>query len=202
MSNFWAHTDNEEGKPHLLSDHLRSVGNLARDFAAIGNPDLAEAAEWAGLLHDLGKYRNEFQEYLRGNLESSTETHHAIYGAALTYRQQCIGPTLAIAGHHSGLHNCYDLFNELKADTKYQAEAKLPLMQERFASELGELVAKIKEPGFMHTNKLSAELYVRMLFSSLVDADFLDTEAHHRLAPRLVHSLQPEALLQRIIKEK
>lgn len=202
MSDFWAHTDNEKGQPHLLRDHLRSVGNLARDFAAIGNPDMAEAAQWAGLLHDLGKYRDEFQEYLRGNLESSTETHHAIYGAALTYQQRCVGPTLAIAGHHAGLHDWHQLAEELKTDAKYQAQGQLPLMRERFTAELGELIAKIKEPQFMRTNKLSAELYVRMLFSALVDADFLDTEAHHKLAHRPTLSLQPEALLQLIITEK
>jgi len=202
MSKYWAHTDNIEGKPHLLHDHLRSVGNLARDFAEIGNPALAEAAQWAGLLHDLGKYRDEFQQYLRGQRESSEETHHAVYGAALTFQQRCVGPTLAIAGHHAGLHNWHQLCEELKADTKYRAQAQLPQMRERFAAELGELLAKIREPDFISTSRLSAELYVRMLFSALVDADFLDTEAHHRLAPRLVHSLQPGELLQRIIAEK
>ncbi|MEP7336197.1 MAG: CRISPR-associated endonuclease Cas3'' [Acidobacteriota bacterium] len=202
MSNYWAHTENAENKPHLLHDHLHSVGQLASQFAAQMNPQLCEAAQWAGRLHDLGKYRDEFQDYLRGKRESSEETHHAIYGAALTFQQRCIGPTLAIAGHHAGLHDWHQLAEELKADTKYQAQAQLPLIRERFAAELGELVAKITEPDFIRTEKLSAELYVRMLFSALVDADFLDTEAHHKLAPRPVQSLQPGELLQRIIAEK
>ncbi len=202
MSRFWAHTKNTAGAPHLLSDHLRGVGELARSFAANANPQMAEAAQWAGLLHDLGKYRDEFQDYLRGQRESSEETHHAIYGAALTFQQRCVGPTLAIAGHHAGLHNLHDLFNDLKVDTKYHAQAQLPQMQERFTAELGKLAERITEPDFIKSNHLSAELYVRMLFSALVDADFLDTEAHHTLTQRLAYALESEELLQRIIEEK
>ncbi len=202
MSNYWAHTENTEGKPHLLHEHLRSVGQLASQFAAEMNPQLCEAAQWAGLLHDLGKYRDEFQMYLRGERESSEDTHHAIYGAALTFQQKTLGPTLAIAGHHAGLHNWHQLAEELKADTKYRAYEQLPQMRERFAAELGELVGQIAEPGFVGNNRLSAELYVRMLFSALVDADFLDTEAHHTLAPRLNYPLHPEELLRRVIAEK
>jgi CRISPR-associated endonuclease/helicase Cas3 len=202
MSEYWAHTENSEDKPHLLYVHLRSVGQLASQFAALMNPQLCEAARWAGLLHDLGKYRDEFQQYLRGQRASSEETHHAIYGAALTFQQKCIGPTLAIAGHHAGLHNWHQLAEELKADTKYQAQAQLPQMRERFVEELGELAGKIKEPDFISTSRLSAELYTRMLFSALVDADFLDTESHHTLAQRLTHSLQPDELLHRVIADK
>ena len=59
--NFLAHTENAAGQPHLLKDHLRSVGILASQFAETANPLLAEPAQWAGLLHDLGKCRDEFQ---------------------------------------------------------------------------------------------------------------------------------------------
>jgi CRISPR-associated endonuclease/helicase Cas3 len=202
MSDYWAHTENSAGRPHLLSEHLRGVGELACRFASEANPQLADAARWAGLLHDLGKYRDEFQQYLRGQRDSSEETHHAIYGAALTFQQRCTGPTLAIAGHHAGLHNAHELANDLKADTKYNAQAQLPGLREKFAAELGEAVGKIAEPDFIRSGKFSAELYVRMLFSALVDADFLDTEAHHTLAPRPVQALQPNELLGRVIAEK
>jgi hypothetical protein len=69
---YYAHTTNDElGKPlpessgkwHLLSVHLRNVANLAKEFAApLG---LADEAQLAGLLHDLGKYAKRFQDRLR-----------------------------------------------------------------------------------------------------------------------------------------
>ena len=69
-----------EGHWQLLREHLRNVARLAKQFAEpLG---LAEEAELAGLLHDLGKYREEFQAYLRGERSSSVETQHAIFGAA------------------------------------------------------------------------------------------------------------------------
>src|SRR6266545_1661468 len=124
MSHYWAHTDNPNGKPHLLKDHLREVGRLARQFAESGNPDLAQAAEWAGLLHDLGKYRDEFQEYLRDERESSAETHHAVYGAALAFQREWLAPAFTIAGHHAGLHDC-DALQQLVEDPKYRAGERL-----------------------------------------------------------------------------
>jgi len=62
---YYAHTaegsdgepDPDQGRWQLLSSHLRNVANLAKRFAApLGLPD---EAELAGMLHDLGKYREE-----------------------------------------------------------------------------------------------------------------------------------------------
>lgn len=86
--NYYAHTaqgpdgrpDKDRSRWQLLRDHLGNVARIARRFAApLG---LADEAELAGLLHDLGKYRDEFQAYLRGERGRSVETQHAIYGAA------------------------------------------------------------------------------------------------------------------------
>ena len=59
------------GKPQLLRDHLNAVANRAAIFAAEIGLD-PEQARWAGLLHDLGKYSDEFQQHrLRLNEDGS-----------------------------------------------------------------------------------------------------------------------------------
>ncbi len=70
---YLAHTENERGVPHQLKDHLRSVGELASEFAAQMNPAMCEAARWAGLQHDLGMYRNEFSSAAAQKTSSGKE---------------------------------------------------------------------------------------------------------------------------------
>jgi CRISPR-associated endonuclease/helicase Cas3 len=199
--NFLAHPENATGQPHLLKDHLRSVGALARRFAETANPRLVEPAQWAGMLHDLGKYRDEFQAYLREERESSAETHHAVYGAALAFQRRWPGLVFAIAGHHAGLHDLSQL-QALVKDEKYKAAERLPLLLERFTTEVGQPDEQFAEPSFDQTQRTRAELYIRLLFSMLVDADFLDTEAHYTGALRQSYELRPDALMRRLLAEK
>jgi CRISPR-associated endonuclease/helicase Cas3 len=199
MSQFWAHTYNQANQPHLLHDHLREVGKLARQFAADGNPALAEAAEWAGLLHDLGKYRAEFQDYLRDKRKSSHETHHAIYGAALAYNQRKLALAFAIAAHHAGLHDTESL-RELLKDARYDFGC-LPELQQRFETEVGKLHLDFADPDFCK-DKLRLEMFTRMIFSALVDADFLDTECHYQMQTRESFALEPERRLDQLLAEK
>jgi len=199
MSHYWAHTDNPKGQPHLLKDHLREVGKLARQFAEAGNPDLAEAAEWAGLLHDLGKYRDEFQQYLRDERESSVETHHAIYGAALAFNHRKLALAFAIAAHHAGLHDT-EALRELLKGARYDFNC-LPELQQRFETEVGKLNLDFPDLEF-GKDKLRLEMFTRMIFSALVDADFLDTEIHYQMQTRNSFALEPERMLAQLLAEK
>lgn len=199
MNEYWAHTYNQLNAPHLLRDHLREVGKLARVFAAIGNDSLAEAAQWAGLLHDLGKYRDEFQSYLLGKRESSHETHHAIYGAAIAYKQKKAALAFAIAAHHAGLHDTEQL-KELLHEPRYDFSC-LPELQKRFEDEVGNISLTFADPDF-GKDKLRFEWFTRMIFSALVDADFLDTEAHYQLQMRESFALDPDRLLAQLLAEK
>ena len=115
---YYAHTAEDEngkrlpessGKWQALSTHLRNVAELAGHFAAPFHA--SEEASIAGLMHELGKYRDEFQGYLRGQRASSAETQHAIFGAAWAADERRTLPcsVLAIAGHHAGLHNRCDI---------------------------------------------------------------------------------------------
>ena len=198
---FLAHPENSAGQPHLLKDHLCSVGILARRFAEAANPLLAEPAQWAGMLHDLGKYRHAFQSYLRHEREGSVETHHAVYGAALAFQRRWPGLAFAIAGHHAGLHDLSKL-QDFVNDPKYKARERLPQLLEPFTAEVGPLDEQFAEPPFNHAQRIQAEVYMRMLFSVLVDADFLDTEAHYTGALRPAIAFKPDELLRRLLAEK
>jgi CRISPR-associated endonuclease/helicase Cas3 len=184
----------------LLRDHLVNVASIARRFAIpLG---LADEAELAGLLHDLGKYRDAFQAYLKGERANSAETQHAIYGAAWALEpHQQLGTMLAIAGHHAGIHDIIDA----------QAAAAKPLVVHairelvgRLESEIGPLPPTPGIPGFVESARepvFAAEFYVRMLFSCLVDADRLDT-ALWPAAPPPDTPLDAEILLGKIVRER
>lgn len=198
---YLAHLENAEGKFHLLREHLREVGKLAGEFMKTANPHFVEMARWSGHLHDLGKYRDEFLEYLLGKREGDKETHHAIYGAALAFSlaRGCpawIPVAFSIAGHHAGLHNPHQLPEIIK---KYEAEDKLGGLRSKFESELGiKIPAEIPLTPILN-DKLKLEMLTRMVFSCLVDADFLDTERHYQCGrKRKTLSLNPTELLRKL----
>ncbi len=194
--NYYAHTAETEtgerrSREHWqqLAKHLRNVADKAREFAEpLG---ISDAAELAGLLHDLGKYRLPFQQYLAGERPRSVETFHAMYGAALAFQRNWLGPAFAIAGHHAGLHNLGDL-QALVCGEKYDAMNRFVPLVKQFEAEGEKIPNKLSEPEFADPKKDKAiiEFYVRMLFSCLVDADFLDTEQFKARASAATRSHQ------------
>lgn len=204
LINYYAHTaETETGERHQnrkhwhpLAAHLQNVGDRARKFA---EPLLADAAKQAGLLHDLGKYRLPFQAYLTGEFPNSAETHHAVYGAALAFKKEWLGPAFAIAGHHAGLHDLSDL-QALVSQKQYDAMNRLKPLEELFESEIEEIPKELEEPEFARSgsDRAVTEFYVRMLFSCLVDADFLDTERFKVGRERQPVALDPGLLLGRL----
>lgn len=173
--------------PHDLADHLKCVAALAAGHA--GTFGAHDWAYLAGLWHDLGKYRPRFQHYIRKVSGFEADAHikgeagkapHSTAGAMLACdRFGATGRVLAylIAGHHAGL---YDWFGGLDVrlnspDSRAEldeAQAEHPpadiLDHGAFAPDLRAI------PG----GSSGFALWVRMLFSCLVDADFLDTEAY------------------------
>ncbi len=186
---------------HLLADHLQAVADLAGNFSKTFDRADADAAQrWAylaGLWHDLGKYRPGFQHYLSqsDNLDAhiegkvgGREKTHSAAGAlwaieSLEKTHGANGKLAArvlaylIAGHHAGLDDWDGGLSERLAQTDCQTELQeakdaLPpasiLDSGKFKPDLRQIPGGAE--GFA--------LWVRLLFSCLVDADFLDTEAH------------------------
>ena len=174
MKKFYAHSTESTDKKdwQSLKAHLQNVAGLAREFSAI-----FEAGAWGwigGLFHDAGKATEAFVRRLEGE---SVRVDHSTFGAQLAqYRTGTLGILLAyvVAGHHGGLPDGGDQEGELHFRLK---EAKTPA-----DVELLPLVNIHKEllPPFKLSNKragFSLAFFARMIFSCLVDADFLDTEA-------------------------
>lgn len=162
---------------HLLAAHLRSVAENARAFAEpFGAGDLAYAI---GLLHDVGKYNPAFQAYLRACATNSGPPRgpdHKAAGAQLAVQRGFDILSLLIQGHHGGLHSPGDLRQWLLKQQRNPALADAIACAEQDTPELREIVRPTLPPYIQ--SELSAELFVRMLFSTLVDADYLDTEQH------------------------
>ncbi len=173
-------------EPHDLSEHLLAVGSLASDFAQ----DFGyEWASLAGRWHDLGKYRRRFQNYIRQSSGFDVDAHlegeagkapHSTAGAILAIdRFGRAGRVLAyvIAGHHAGLDDWFGGLDVRLGDPKSRAELdeSLAVSPPDDIFSAGGFKPDLRAiPG----GKDGFALWVRMLFSALVDADFLDTERY------------------------
>jgi CRISPR-associated endonuclease/helicase Cas3 len=161
-----------------LSGHLLAVSDLAAQFAKAF--DGGHLAACAGLLHDLGKYTEEFQARLRG---SPHKVDHSTWGARVVLeRYKPWGQLLAyaIAGHHAGLANGEG--EGRRTSLRERLMAELPKLDPLWETELS-MPASL--PALQGLNiradrgMFQMAFLVRMLFSCLVDADFLDTEAFY-----------------------
>ncbi len=185
---YYAHSANDDGQGvcELLSEHLRRVAETAARFAALFGAD--EQACAAGLLHDLGKYTQRFQQHLfNANIRAGDHWSAGAGALAAYYESWGIYPALAVLGHHAGLSRLYRkaklLCREINRQMTHNAD--------KFTgTDVGSMRAAFQADGFslpaIHRGFRPTEnghlvadmLDVRMLFSALVDADFLETEAH------------------------
>jgi CRISPR-associated endonuclease/helicase Cas3 len=173
-----------EGRPHLLLDHLRAVATLSATFA---KPLQAEHwAYLAGLWHDLGKYAGNFQKMIReangfaAHIEgdASGPRDHSTAGAIHALQTVANGKPIAyvIAGHHAGLSDTQPLKERCEKKKERYDSAKKGGAPVELLNEKRTLTA----PTFLQTknkeHSTRQDLWIRMLFSALCDADFLDTE--------------------------
>jgi len=179
IKNYFAHSiefsDTTTWQP--LSEHLENVAKRSEKFAAIFNAD-----SWGRLLgenHDLGKGTQVWQAYIRFANNITDEfspfydghPNHAFIGAKwlFTHSQEA-GKLLSycLSGHHGGLTNWNNSLQQSLAQP--HPEITIPHVAPNFQKNL---------PIPLVTERLGFQLqfFTRMLFSCLVDADYLDTEA-------------------------
>lgn len=196
----------------LASDHghLNKVAWWTAKFAcemfALDSTERKSAWDWgylAGLWHDLGKFPEKWQTYLNAKSdihsdEASGKVDHSTAGAQHAVKASPIlGHLLGymIAGHHSGLldgvsNNACQASRLLKNDLPDWGNAPDEITSE----------AVPPLPAFLERDPFSIGLFTHMIFSSLVDADFLATEAFMNPAQAKARNLAPESSLAEICK--
>ena len=196
---YYAHSAGARGDCEPNAKHLGEVSRLAGELAAPF--EAREEAEFAGLLHDLGKYGERFQRRLQG-LESGVDHWTAGAWECLARgKVQGVAAALCVQGHHIGLRQATKDALDFLAPKKWSStssEANPDVLVGRFQAD--GIVATPPRQSLLNWRLLGTEpaaqmLNVRMLFSALTDADYLCTEQHFDGAAAYARRLNPPPLL-------
>lgn len=163
----YAHIDGN--RKQTILEHAQGTAVLASEFS---DPfRMSEEAAYTGWMHDIGKYSDAFQKRLRGG----PKVDHSTAGAYEAFQRNRIGPAFCIAGHHGGLPDG-GTRTDLEGSTLWARmnRAKGGMLEDYTAWSV-----EIHPRDYISNNPndlLEASLDIRMLYSCLVDADYLDTE--------------------------
>lgn len=169
MTQALAHISEDGTRTQTVYDHLSGTaalaGGFARCFGAAGE------AQFAGWLHDIGKYSQKFQLRLQGG----ARVDHSTAGAQEAFRRRHAPAAFAIAGHHSGLPDGGSRGDPGDAPTLLGRCQKKDLPPyDRWQEEV--TLPASAPPDWTSRDTLTSAFFTRMLYSCLVDADFIDTE--------------------------
>jgi len=179
---FYAHSIKEKSVDdwHRLEAHLKGTAKLAASFA-----DEFGCGEWgwlAGLWHDMGKYSEDFQKMLLASVDAHIETKtgrvdHSTAGAIYAVEKFKIPGRIfsyLIAGHHAGLADWQtDIAGRKSLVQRLQKDE---LLRNALESNIPHEITQQSLPKQKFRTSEGHALWIRMLYSCLVDADFLDTE--------------------------
>lgn len=171
MNEYIAHSENKNGEKQTIKQHSEGVAEMMKSFVLA--KDYTEIYSCCGLLHDLGKYSKEFQRYIRFG---GDKEQHAKWGAYEAKRNKLINIAFPIIGHHAGLPNRDSMFETFgTCDEERERWADI----QQAADKDCVCVSFCDNTPFNNIEgKTRKELFIRMMYSALVDADSLDTERH------------------------
>ena len=168
METYFAHI-RPDGEKQTVQAHLRDTGALCGDFASRFGE--RERGELMGCAHDIGKLSNAFQRRLAGG----PKVDHATAGALECMKKKDIVAAGCVAGHHSGLPDFGNPRVEMAGSSTLAGRLK-----KRPGKDIPEYDwhEELPDPGAMPRfgDPYSISFLTKMLYSCLVDADFLDTE--------------------------
>lgn len=191
---------NMSGVIQTIKEHSSGVGKFMREFALLES--FADLYEFCGLIHDIGKYSSDFQKHISGE---NNKVRHSIYGAVFAMKQSMLDVAMPVYGHHSGLPNRPDMLLDIKAEQSTPKSIFDEILK-RWGEDSNNIVYIPNDEAFRAIpDVLQKELFVRMLFSSLVDADSLDTERHfceERYNVRFSQPLNADFLLNQVRQKR
>ena len=195
---FYAHSLENQlpEKWETMEQHEQRVAELCSKFLARIHPNLAPWGNLLGRWHDLGKYSREFQKYLcdANNIQCedlhrvdvSGKVDHSTAAAQLAVDKFAQAGKLlgyAFAGHHAGLPDWDDGVSQ--SGLRQRLEKKIFDFESQAPRELAHIALPAlpkfpqlaKDEHFPARAAFRVAFWIRMIFSGLVDADFLATEA-------------------------
>lgn len=167
--NYYAHISEDGSRTETVQQHLMEVAEMAACFAEAF--DASEEAFRVGQCHDAGKYGERFQRKIR---KEKMQVDHSTVGAQILFRKRDLLGAMAVAGHHGGLP---DLGNRMDTADSTTFCGRMKRNVDDYAAFSKEItLSEAKVPDFAKKNDFTQAFFTRMLFSCLVDADFLCTE--------------------------
>lgn len=206
-----AHSQNDSGEWHRLEDHLRKVADLAGEFSAVWGDSLwaSLAGAWHDLGKARPGFQRYVQHDCNAHIETrvpAPDKNHSGAGALHAAKEFAgvldsqsavfLARVLQylIAGHHSGLADWHPSefdnqglaarLADSETHTEY-TEAIRGMTEQGLSPTPTPDAASLTKAAYKLLGSkapLARSLALRMLFSALVDADFLDTESHFNTA--------------------
>lgn len=166
---YFAHI-REDGKKQTVVEHLQGTSDRCALFASAFGEE--QRGRMLGYAHDIGKCSDEFQKRLMGGLK----VDHATAGALECAKKREDLAACCVVGHHGGLPD----FGNPKIDYP-GAPSCIGRLKKGLSGGIPTCHWKgtLPEPGRLPAlqDRIAQSLWTRMLYSCLVDADYLDTEA-------------------------
>jgi len=164
----------EDGRLQTIEEHLINTAALSKKFADYFNA--GALGHLIGIAHDLGKYSKEFENRI---LNNGPSVDHSTAGAKEVKKIAGLIPAYCIAGHHGGLPDGGSIVDRADAHTLYGRLKKQVPNYSAFQEYIKldqQVTQKITPPSAIGMGGFTASFFIHMLFSCLVDSDFLDTE--------------------------
>lgn len=177
-----AHVNNNTNEIQTVKEHLENTAWKCKQFSI---PALKDLLYVTGLLHDVGKYQDSFQQRINGkNIAVEHSTCGALVADKIYPGPMGLMMEYCIAGHHSGIPDGGFKNDSFDKPTLYGRMRKKFDDFSVYQKELN--ISQIEQSHFLeflsqdcdgNVNKLIDKFafFTRYVFSCLTDADSLDT---------------------------